>query len=90
MIHIPSEWLDKTNVEIAELLNVTPQAVLYAKRRALNLCERCGKTATDGRYCARHAKALRKYHRKRHGHRAWKPGGRGRPPLNRPKEPTTL
>lgn len=82
MIEIPAEWSNLTNIEIAQLLNVSTTGVIYAKRRAAGLCERCGKKpATDGRYCAKHAKAVRTYQRVRKGHKPWKPGGRGRPPI---------
>lgn len=87
MLLIPAELAHLPDAQIAAKLNVSRTAVLYAKRRRDGKCERCGKTPIEGsRFCGKHTKKLRAYHRKRRGHKAWKPGGRGRPPLTFQKE----
>lgn len=83
MIQIPQEWMKETNCEIARRLGVTPQAVLYARRRQTGKCLRCPKAAQPGtQYCARHRKAINKAMRTRKGFKPWQPGGRGRPPVD--------
>lgn len=89
MIQVPPEWWNKTNCEIAGLLGCTPTNVLFARRRALGLCERCKRKATKGRFCATHEKKVRRYQRSLKGHKPWKPGGRGRPPINRDRKEGT-
>jgi hypothetical protein len=50
---------------------------------AKGLCARCNrKRGKSQQYCDYHLIANRLYHRKRQECIAWKPGGRGRPPLN--------
>lgn len=80
-IQILPEWNDFTHTEVADLLGVSRQAVLYARRRASGLCVRCGaKAETHRPFCSKHNKANTAYHRKRRGFKPWKPGGVGRPP----------
>jgi hypothetical protein len=87
MIQIPPEWKEKTNCEIARLLGVTAQAVLYARRREAGKCLRCGRKADAGvQYCQKHRKAVNASNRTRNGHKPWKPGGKGRPPIVREQE----
>lgn len=82
MLQIPPELIDKTNCEIARQLGVTSQAVLYARRRQKGLCLRCGRKAFEGlSYCKKHRKQVNQANRQRNGHKPWKPGGVGRPPL---------
>jgi hypothetical protein len=80
MIQIPPEMNDKSNCEIARVLGVTPQAVLYARRKRDGRCLRCGRKAHEGlSFCMKHRKAVNRANRERNGHKPWKPGGRGRP-----------
>ena len=81
MIHILPEWAHLTHAEVAAKLKVSRQAVLYARRRAAGLCERCGGPAEAGSpFCSDHRKKQTTAARKRKGFKPWRPGGVGRPP----------
>lgn len=81
-MQIPPELKDKNNCEVARILGCTAQAVLYARRREAGLCLRCGRKAEAGvQHCKKHRKAVSAKNRTRNGHKAWKPGGKGRPPV---------
>lgn len=70
-----------TDSKLASMLGCSRTAILYARRRAAGLCERCTSPAEDGKaYCLRHSVALARARRKRMGNRPWKPGRPGRPP----------
>ncbi len=70
-----------TDSKLASMRGCSRTAILYARRRAAGLCERCTSPAEDGKaYCLRHSIALARARRKRMGNQAWTPGGRGRPP----------
>lgn len=87
VITIPTEWLNDSNVEIARRLGVSPTAILYARRRMQNLCERCGKPALPSlRNCAKHRANVNKRSRRLKGHKPWRQGGPGRPPLGARKD----
>lgn len=89
MIEIPQEWMKETNCEIARRLNVSPTAVMYARRRLLGKCLRCKRKAEPGtQHCPKHRKAINAAKRQRKGHKPWRPGGRGRPPVVRQQERT--
>jgi hypothetical protein len=82
MIEIPDDLWKETNCAIARQLGVTPQAVLYARRKKLNRCLRCGrKTAPGIQHCKRHRKLVNQSKRAQRGHKPWRPGGKGRPPI---------
>jgi hypothetical protein len=83
-VQIPADMAGLKDAEIAAALNVSRTAVLYARRRAAGVCERCGKprSATSTAFCAKHAKKVIAEARKRHGNKPWRPGGRGRPPFS--------
>ena len=49
------------------------------KKKAEGLCVICGKEG-DGVYCPEHRKLRQRIDRKRTGCKAWRPGGKGRPP----------
>jgi len=87
---IPTEMLTQTNVAIAKALGVSTTAVLYARRVQSGLCARCAKPVPAGTtHCAKHRAAISKATRKRTGHKPWKPGGRGRPPVTSQISPAT-
>jgi hypothetical protein len=80
-ITILPEWESLTNAAIAAMLEVSPTAVMYARRRAKGHCERCDTPAVPGeRLCVAHEAAITAKRRRRGGHMPWKPGTRGRPP----------
>jgi hypothetical protein len=80
-IIILPEWANLNNSQVAAKLGCTPTAVLYARRRAAGLCERCLCPATAGSaYCLKHSRSLGRARRKRMGQKAWKAGAPGRPP----------
>lgn len=75
------EWASLTNAQVATKVGCTSTAVMYARRRAVGLCERCSSPALEGhKLCLTHGVAAAKTRRKRTSSKAWVPGGRGRPP----------
>jgi hypothetical protein len=48
-IIILPEWANLTNSQVAAKLGCTPTAVLYARRRAAGLCERCQTNRVSGK-----------------------------------------
>jgi hypothetical protein len=83
-IIILPEWAELTHTQIAAKLGCSTTAVLYARRRAAGLCERCSSPAADGSaMCLKHGLATARARRKRTGAKPWKPGRPGRPPAAR-------
>lgn len=83
-ITIPDELKGKAPAELALALGVSRQYAYSLIRKEAGLCIRCGTTAVaEGTRCPRCAKAVRKQEQKRTGHKPWKAGKRGRPPLDR-------
>lgn len=83
-MQIPADIAHLSNSEIARRLNVSPTAVMYARREALGLCRRCAKPALPAgtALCAKHRDLVNRADRKRKGYKPWKPGKRGRPPFS--------
>jgi uncharacterized paraquat-inducible protein A len=79
---IPPDLANLSNAKIATRLGCTPTAVMYARRRAAGLCERCKAPVAPGgsTVCEACESAIDLKRRKRLGHNPWKPGGKGRPP----------
>lgn len=85
-IEIPAHLLDLPAAKLAEMFGCSRQYIGKLKRKAAGKCWECNRPATIGLQCARHAKERRKDARRRLNLKPWKPGKRGRPPIDR-KEP---
>jgi hypothetical protein len=87
MIVLLPEHAELTNAEVAKLVGASASAVAMARRRLAGSCQYCQRPATAGIFCDRHYKRVNASRRKRSGAKPWRPGAKGRPPLNRePKE----
>lgn len=65
---------------------MTRQREWQLRQRAAGLCHACTEPVfMGGVYCQEHLLAYRKRNRRKGGWKAWKPGGLGRPPLDREK-----
>jgi hypothetical protein len=85
-INIPPALKSLSNSELAKIFGCSPQAVLFARRRAEHQCVKCGSPVEDGsQHCRTHQttarKYMRSYTRKRNGFKPWQPGKPGRIPL---------
>jgi hypothetical protein len=68
---------------VAKALDVTISAVTQHRRRLAGLCRYCDEPALDGlTLCSAHRTQRTITGRARAGTQPWKPGGRGRPPIN--------
>lgn len=85
-ITIPPELAHLSTQELADRLGCSRQYIGKLKRRMAGLCMQCTKPATVGALCKKHATKRRKLQRDKYQLKPWRPGKRGRPPLDR-KDP---